>query len=273
MARLRDPGRPAGAVARDFRRDDVRFMRGPLPTRLIVRSVTAFALRVAQILLPLHDGDVIELFTFAAIRSASRAAGDASAWDADAPTRTVSVSAVARSLGFPVETVRRRAIGLIERGYVVRAGSGLAADPAHEASPRMQAALHAIAAELDATLEGLARAGLDLAALAGAPPASGEAPPLPDAAVAGLATAFCLRGLEAFGAVFGDLSRGLLWCAVLHENTKALHASPELSWRYGHQDTPPPGQSAHARQRARGGGGLFRSVRNRPAAGQDADGA
>ena len=62
-------------------------MPGPLPTRLIVRSLTGLALGVAQLLLPQHDGDVTELFIFIAIRSASRAAGDPEAWAPSAPAR------------------------------------------------------------------------------------------------------------------------------------------------------------------------------------------
>ncbi len=221
-------------------------MPGPLPTRLIVRSLTGLALGVAQLLLPQHDGDVTELFIFIAIRSASRAAGDPEAWAPSAPARSVSVSALAHSLGVPVETTRRRVGKLIDKGFAIRTGSGVCVSPAYEASAQAEATLNALVSELDATLLSLAHAGLDLAALAGVKPADeavgygAEPAPPPPALTGGIAMAFCLRGLEQWAGVFGDLTRGLVWCAFVHENTKALHASNELSWAYGHHDTPPP---------------------------------
>ena len=92
-----------------------------------------YALRLIRIFTDLFDGDLgLALVFIAAAQAGTQhlrleqdypdiAAGD---FFPDDLRRPVSVSALARSLGLPVETTRRHVVKLAANGYALRTGSG-----------------------------------------------------------------------------------------------------------------------------------------------------
>jgi predicted transcriptional regulator len=104
--------------------------RGRLFGRLLVDNY----LRQSDILLGLHQGDVLKSFIFAAILSANVkhitddpvAALNYAALDQRLPfkqRKPVSINAISTSLGIPYETTRRYVLKLIEEGNCVRVSS------------------------------------------------------------------------------------------------------------------------------------------------------
>ncbi len=92
-----------------------------------------YALRLIRIFTDLFDGDMNRALVFIAAAQAGtehlRERGDnvelvSGEFFPDEMRRPVSVSALARSLGIPVETTRRHVVQLAETGFARRTGSG-----------------------------------------------------------------------------------------------------------------------------------------------------
>lgn len=139
------------------------------PLRAVARLATDYVLRVVETVMSAL-GDLLEgLILIAVVRANTedlsaeeRGADGASAADfvPDARRKPVRISAVARRLGLPMETVRRHTAGLLERGLCIKVGGGLIAPAEALARPAFLAFMAENLINLHRMFAGLAQLGV-----------------------------------------------------------------------------------------------------------------
>ena len=154
-----------------------------------------YVLRSLNLLSEVFGGDIVRGAVFLAVLQASsqHLRNDASRPEGarveDAARRPASLSAIARSLGLPVETTRRHVIRLAEDGFVTRTpAGGVVVLDANLDRPDLNRAAQANRVNLAAVYERLSRGGLmpHAASPSGQPdaaPSSPERKPDPIASV------------------------------------------------------------------------------------------
>lgn len=177
----------------------------------VVRVATEFALRGFDLLTEAY-GDVVDgLIVMTLVgdqMSATR-------------RQTASVRALARRLGMPYETVRRRVEKLMQSGQCVARGGGLGVPPALLSSARTTTFLRKIYVNAVRLLTDLTR--IEVAAFAATsrrPVKSGRLGP-EQTAIAVAATGLLLTGLRSIRTYWDDdLMKGLVYTAIWTANVK-----------------------------------------------------
>ena len=201
--------------------------------RLVFRCVSEFLIDESRDLIALHERDFVRAIIFLAIAQSSRGGEDDQ-------SRSVSVRAIAQSLGLPYETTRRKALELETRGYCRRVSPQRvgAATAAVEGSAA-QAAYAQTLRRLTEVIGNLKALGFSVGT---ADPAGRPEPDPADLArEVGLAVqAFMLRVLETGVGPHGSMLDALVYTALIQTNAEAITFDPEMAWKYSGAETPPP---------------------------------
>lgn len=122
--------------------------------RWMMRAYVEFHLEFCRILMRIFDSDIEKAYIFEAAASLF---GDIAFFpagpDTDVFGPVFTASALAKDLSLPRETVRRKLVGLVEDGFLVKAGPGDFRVPAGiTTTPRFRMGTDAIAVQLNAFL-------------------------------------------------------------------------------------------------------------------------
>lgn len=160
-------------LLQDLPSPSVDLAAGAFPVRAVARLVGAYVLRIVEMLGKagiLAEGDLVDaLILLEAFRTnvehlaqdlGSRVAFGPGNVVSDSQRRPVSVAALAKRLGMPQETVRRRVSALVARGACRRVGGGVIVPSELLAHPFLRRSLSGNAANLQRLFGSLARLGV-----------------------------------------------------------------------------------------------------------------
>lgn len=138
----------------------VELTAGNFPIRLVSRLVGAYVLRIVESM-GVH-GDLIDgLILFETFRSNIEHLDPGRLGSVEDHERApMAVTTVAARLGLPAETVRRRCVGLLERGALARRRGGLIVPSVTLGDPRVFAAISGNAGNLQRLFATLSRLGV-----------------------------------------------------------------------------------------------------------------
>ena len=199
--------------------------------RLILRCVIEFMLDESRQLVLFHERN----FTRAAVYLASLQACSHAALPARGAS--VSVRAIALSLGLPYESGRRHVRGLEAAGILVKApDGGTQVTPAGQVGLRSTERLAERRVALLALIADLKALGVEFETEAE------PAQPTADlnTAIADLLDDFTLRVLEASSGPHGSMLDALIFTGLLSANARSITYDRDLATRFAWSHTPPP---------------------------------
>lgn len=200
--------------------------------RLVFRCISEFLVDEAGRLVAAHERDFVSAIINLAIAQASRGGGE----DAQ---RSVSVRAIAQSLGLPYETTRRKVLELEERGHcrrvsAQRVASAVQPTPPPANGPTARASVEAVVGDLKALGFGLDQI------LPGGIAKDRHGEPPSEATIRNLLDDFILRVLESGVSPHGSIMDALVFTALMNANADPITQDPTMAWRYSGAETPPP---------------------------------
>jgi DNA-binding transcriptional regulator YhcF (GntR family) len=222
--------------------------------RVTNRLALEFMLKGARIGGWAHGGNLNRSLTYFAIQDAnvehlSRDPKLAWTYADDYPPdnvrRPISVHALAQTLNFSPETVRRHVLALIEEGACDRIeGQGVIIPKRHLMTPKIQGQRMAIIAAFNQLISDLNAIGFDFAA---APPRNSSISEAvrnrntaPVLLITRLINAYILRVLMDGIRVLGDFPTNVIYGMIMAINTRHITFDPKLTWRFAGADQTPP---------------------------------
>lgn len=203
------------------------------------RLAAGFCLDLAQLIVEMLDEDLAPTLVVLGVLSANVAAfdrmaaeqaGQASSWTM-IDREPVSAYRLARNLAIPYETTRRHVARLVDKGKLVRAGSGVMIAPEVLVRPSAPVAAEAVWRRSVRLCDDLQVLGLDV------PPHGLEASADEQRRVARLANEFLLAAIKAtVEATNTDMVTTLVFMSIYRANRAALENDPALALAYGAPD-------------------------------------
>jgi hypothetical protein len=200
------------------------------------RLAAGFCLDLARLVVEMLDEDLAPTLVVLGVLSANVAAfdraaaeqvGQASPW-AMIDREPVSAYRLARNLAMPYETARRHVARLVDKGKLVRVGSGVMIAPAVLVRPSAPVAAEAVWRRAVRLCDDLEALGLQV------PAHGGEAEPDEQRRVARLANEFLLASIKAtVEATHTDMVTTLVFLSIYRANRAALENDPALALAYG----------------------------------------
>ncbi|MFZ5670960.1 MAG: hypothetical protein ACOY4K_15840 [Pseudomonadota bacterium] len=204
--------------------------------RVVTRAILNFVVDEIGRQTRRHDGDFVRAAVELAVSQATR--GPAG-WATD-PARSVSVRAIAGSLGIAYETCRRKVRALEALGRCRRLGPGVAVSPGNFEGAAYEAASAEQWNRLRGSIAELRAIGFDYDLFTHI---SAQAPVRADdrlRTIAYLIDDYMLRLIESRMAGDEAITDSAVLTAMVTMNAEPMRHDPDLAWRFAGRDTPPP---------------------------------